>query len=195
MRLVRRNQEEGGYATSVDFCQMFAAEIDGLYQLALVLTVDPKTAEQAFVAGLEDSLNSNHVLKQCTHSWAKLMVIQHAIRLVQPRPTDSGLVAALMFSGQERKETRCSKNHFDLSSVLSLAPFERFVLVITVLERHSDHECALLLNCFALEVRQARANALGQLANSDRTHESAVPHADRFEKNLDLSARNQTVVR
>lgn len=45
------------------------------------------------------------------------------------------------------------------------ADFERFVFVLCVLERYREHECALLLGCSDSEVREARAQAIGQFAN------------------------------
>jgi DNA-directed RNA polymerase specialized sigma24 family protein len=174
MRPSRRNQEKGSYATGVDFRRIFATEMDGLYQLAYLLTVDPAKAEQAFVAGLDDSLKSNYVFKRWAYSWAKRVVIQNAIRLTLPRPTDSLLHTALTFSEEAKNETSDSKKHFDLKSVLSLAPFERFVFVLTALEHHSDHECALLLSCLVPQIRYARSKALEQLANSDRTGKSSA---------------------
>jgi DNA-directed RNA polymerase specialized sigma24 family protein len=48
--------------------------------------------------------------------------------------------------------------------VLGLADFERFVFVLCVLERYREHECALLLGCSASEVREARSQAIQELA-------------------------------
>jgi hypothetical protein len=39
------------------------------------------------------------------------------------------------------------------------------VIVQCVLERYREHECALLLNCSASEVREARAQAIEELAD------------------------------
>jgi len=47
-----------------------------------------------------------------------------------------------------------------------LQNFERFVFVLCVLERYRDHECALLLGCSASEVREARTQAIEELAQS-----------------------------
>ena len=62
--------------------------------------------------------------------------------------------------------------------MLALEPFERFVFVMSVLERYSDKECALLLGCLALDVRQARANGLEKLANSVRTTAESTRDSD-----------------
>jgi hypothetical protein len=163
-----RNKAEDRYATSDEFRRIFNAELDGLYQLAFVLAVDPETAEQAFVAGLEDSMKSKGVFKYWASAWAKRTVIKSAIRLVHPCPNVSDDHRTLTSSDHTRRPPMDRHYGFDLSSVLSLAPFERFVFVITVLERHSEHECALLLNCVDREVRQARATAFERLANASR---------------------------
>jgi DNA-directed RNA polymerase specialized sigma24 family protein len=52
-----------------------------------------------------------------------------------------------------------------VGAVLGLADFERFVFVLCVLERYREHECALLLNCSASEVREARTQAIEELAD------------------------------
>jgi len=44
--------------------------------------------------------------------------------------------------------------------VTKLAPLERFVFVMSILERHSHSDCALLLGCSKNEVAQARTTAL-----------------------------------
>src|SRR6201987_6076060 len=105
MHRSEENQQKSRYTTRVDFGRVFAAEMDGLYQLAYLLTVDPEKAEQIFVAGLEDSLKSNCVFKRWASSWAKRIVIQNAIRLLQPRPTKSRRPLALDFTNQAKNET------------------------------------------------------------------------------------------
>jgi DNA-directed RNA polymerase specialized sigma24 family protein len=60
-----------------------------------------------------------------------------------------------------------------MNAVLRLADFERFVFVMSVLEHHSEHDCALLLGCSATEIREGRTRALKELADS--------PHLDRSE--------------
>jgi hypothetical protein len=38
--------------------------------------------------------------------------------------------------------------------------------VMTVLERYSDHECSLLLDCLVHDIREARSRALQQIGDS-----------------------------
>ena len=37
--------------------------------------------------------------------------------------------------------------HAEVSAILELAHLERFVFVMSVLERYSDHDCSILLGC------------------------------------------------
>ena len=58
--------------------------------------------------------------------------------------------------------------HFDTDAVSHLGDFERFVFVLCILERYREHECALLLGCSDSEVREARTQAMDELANFRR---------------------------
>ena len=52
-----------------------------------------------------------------------------------------------------------------LNAVTKLGPLERFVFVMSVLERYSDRDCALLLGCNPNKVSPARRKALRRLAD------------------------------
>jgi hypothetical protein len=54
-------------------------------------------------------------------------------------------------------------NLFD--AVVTLNAFERFVYVMSVLEKQSDDDCSTLLRCSRLDVIIARELALQRLAN------------------------------
>jgi hypothetical protein len=49
---------------------------------------------------------------------------------------------------------------------LELAPFERFVFVMLVLENYSEHECSVLLGCSRRDVIAARIRALQQTGSA-----------------------------
>src|SRR5580692_11136054 len=154
---MRRN----GYATCQDFLRVFDEDMQGLYQLSFLLTGDPEKGERCFVTGMEDCAKENRVFREWARVWAKRVIMQNAIRELQPRPSHSGSFA--------QNPTACShKNgpigHFDVDAVLGLADFERFVFVMCVLERYREHECALLLGCSASEVCEARTQAIQELA-------------------------------
>ena len=79
-------KDVNAYATAADFCAIFKAHSDDLYQLAFLLTADHEKAEQCFVAGLEDSVTENHVFKDWAHAWAKRATLRNAVRELRPRP-------------------------------------------------------------------------------------------------------------
>jgi len=152
------------YATSGDFCRIFNEDMNSLYGLSLVLTADPEKAEQCFVSGLDDCAAANQVFQEWARSWARRAIIKNAIRLIAPESPDASAVsiatAAKDFSGHVGMEL-----HAQISSILSLQPFERFALVMSVLEGYSDRECTLLLGCTRASLIGARSSALQQIAH------------------------------
>ena len=166
------------YATSANFCRIFEEDMNGLYLLSFLLTADREKAEQCFVSGLEDSVDASPVFKEWAHSWARRAIIQNAVRLVKPRPTDgnarsSSALRSEMIGAAERPE---------IAAVLSLGAFERFVYVMSVLERYSDQDCSVLLGCSRRDVVAARARAFRQIgATMALHHHNQLPDA-RTEK-------------
>jgi DNA-directed RNA polymerase specialized sigma24 family protein len=148
------------YATSEDFRRLFADNLDSLYQLAFLLTRDHDTAEQCFVTGVEDSVHGNNVFKEWAHSWAKRTIVQLAIRVLQPKPFDPDSVEDTPAHGDLKG---VPDRHDVIGRLLSLGDFDRFVFVMSMLERYSEHECALLLGCTPPDVREARTRALQQI--------------------------------
>jgi DNA-directed RNA polymerase specialized sigma24 family protein len=159
-------EEENQYATVEDLCTVFTENLSGLYQLSFVLTGNNELAERCFVAGFEASIRANQVFKEWAHAWAKRSIAQNAVRALQPRPKhDDSFSPAVAFP----KDTRLPENraaHFDLSTVLALEDFDRFVFVLTVLDQYIDRDCALLLQCSVSQIREARTRALEQLTQS-----------------------------
>jgi hypothetical protein len=165
--LTRRNVPNP-YATCDDFIKVFHEDMNGLYQLSFLLTGDHEKAEKCFVAGIEDCVKENRVFQERARSWAKRIVVEHAIRELKPRPSlPSSSPSATVFSHSEQSSGG-SGGQFDLETVLGLGDFERFVFVMSVLERYSHHECALLLGCSVLEIQQGRLRALEELTSSDQ---------------------------
>ena len=147
------------YATQDEFCRTFAEEENPLYLLALLLTADASKAEQCFVAGLEDSIQGSRVFKEWVRSWSRRMIIKNAIQLISPAPgqvngtphvSDSGAVTLDLGS--------------ELTAVLQLAPLERFVFVMSVLEGYSIQDCSILLNCTRQYIEIAQAGSLQHVA-------------------------------
>jgi hypothetical protein len=146
------------YASGADFCRIFAEDMNNLYLLSLLLTADEEKAEQCFVAGLDDCANGNQVFQEWAHSWARRAIIKNAVRLLEPQPRETGshVSGATKLSIDESR----SMLRAEMSAVLELPAFERFVLVMSVLEGYSDRECALLLGCTRDSVIAGRIRAL-----------------------------------
>ena len=151
------------YATCQDFLRIFDDDMRCLYQLSHLLTGDHRKAERCFVAGMGDCAKENRVFSEWAHTWAKRVIVQNAIREILPRPRHPGSSARLptSFSYKDSPIER-----FEVVAVLGLADFERFVFVLCVLERYREYDCALLLNCSASEVREARTQALQALVKA-----------------------------
>jgi hypothetical protein len=161
---VRRN-EPNPYANRADFIKVFQEDRNGLYQLSFLLTGDHEKAEKCLVAGIEGCVRENRVFREWARSWAKRIIVENAIRELKPRPSLPGSSPSKsVFSHSEHSSG--SDGHFDLETILRLGDFERFVFVMSVLENYSHHECALLLGCSVLEIRQGRLHALEELASS-----------------------------
>jgi DNA-directed RNA polymerase specialized sigma24 family protein len=85
---------------------------------------------------------------------------------LKPRPKRSNSpLSATVFSDAD-KLSRGRGGHFEIDIILGLEDFERFVFIMSVLERYSDHDCALLLGCSLQQFRQARTRAFRHIENS-----------------------------
>jgi hypothetical protein len=154
---------EKRYATHEEFLKIFDKDMNGLYQLSLLLTGDYQKGERCFVVGLDDYAKENRVFSEWARAWAKRVIVKNAIRELDPRRKDSSSCSIpTVFS--HNRQSKGPIGHFDVDSVLGLADFERFVFVLCVLERYREHECALLLGSSASEVREARTQAIEELA-------------------------------
>jgi hypothetical protein len=171
-----RKDNANRYATGDDFCRVFSEELDSLYQLSFLAIGDHDKAERCVLAGLEDCCRANHVFWDWALSWAKRAIIRHAIRELRPHPhrdSSSWAELDLRYSG---KLPNFRGGYFKAEAVLALEDFERFVFVISVLERYSDRDCAVLLGCSLLEVREARTQASLHIAG--QTVSRAANHAN-----------------
>lgn len=162
MREEKHTTRGGEYATSDDFRRMFDENMNSLYLLAFLLTADHGKAEQCFVSGLEDAVEGNPVFKEWARSWTRRVIIQNAVRLINPRPNNG--------SGRSRSPsldsgymTLPAERHVEVFAVIGLEPFDRIVYVMSVLEHYSDHECSLLLGCARRDVLPARIRALEEI--------------------------------
>jgi DNA-directed RNA polymerase specialized sigma24 family protein len=153
------------YASSVDFDRIFDEEKDSLYRLSFLLTADHEKAQQCFVSGVEDSVKGNPVFKEWARSWARRTIIQSAVRVTNPRPMEEH--NRVIFNGNPRSE---AIEQGEIRAVLELAPFERFLFVMLVLEHYSEYECSLLLGCSRRDVIAAQNRAQQQLRSAAELH-------------------------
>jgi hypothetical protein len=161
------------YASSGDFCQVFNEDMSSLYLLSFLLTADREKAEQCFVSGLQDAVDGNPVFKEWARSWARRVIIVNAVRAVDPQPIEeNGRPSSATDSGNGKKSP---VEQAEIASVLALEPFERFVYVMTVLERYSDQDCSLLLGCARRDVVAARARAFDQTGSAMASHSPQLP--------------------
>jgi hypothetical protein len=152
------------YASSTDFRQIFDEDMKGLYLLSFLLTADHEKARQCFVSGLADAVNGNPVFKGWARSWARRVIIQNAVKVIKPRPVEeSGRLGSASVSSSEKALP--AGQQVEIAAVLELEPFERFVYVMTVLERYSDQDCSLLLGCAWRDVIATRSRALQQIGS------------------------------
>jgi DNA-directed RNA polymerase specialized sigma24 family protein len=149
------------YATRDDFCNVLEHDMKPLYLLAFLLTGNHGQAEQCFASTVESAFEEKAVFKEWAQSWVKRSLIKNAIRMVFAQ-----------FPGREkhdpwsaRQDQRSPKAKFD--AVTKLAPLERFVFVMSILERYSTRDCSLLLSCGFKEVARAQTRAVRQLSARD----------------------------
>src|SRR5260370_36892795 len=89
-----------------------------------------------------------------------------------PRPSRySGSFGALNGQADGKRENPQDQNPA-IASVLALEDFDRFVFVMSVLERYTEKECSVLLGCSRQDVREARMRALRQIAEDMKHDES-----------------------
>ena len=149
------------HTSSEDFCRLFTEKMNSLYWLAFLLTADHEKAEQCFVAGLEDCVQAKWIFQSCAYAWAQSAIVRNAIHTLQPRPSATNAAPAPI----HRSELHVAGDS-EFRRLLALEDYERFVFVMSVLERYSDHECALLLDCPAHNIPEARSRAFQQIADS-----------------------------
>jgi|SRR5580700_8870060 hypothetical protein len=163
------------YASSADFRRVFDQDMNSLYLLSFLLTADREKAERCFVSGLEDAVEGNPVFKEWARSWARRVIIVNAVRAINPRPMEEngGSSSAPVSSNGKTPPVEQA----EIAAVLALEPFERFVYVVTVLERYSDQDCSLLLGCARRDVVAARTRAFEQIGSAKASHPTQLPPA------------------
>lgn len=150
------------YATHSDFCAIFRNQLDRLYSLALILAGDELIAENCFLAAFDSCAEESRVFRESALSWSRRSVIKNAIKFVLPAACNSA-----------RQCLVAKRSSLDLDEDASfkclqdLPPFDRFVFVMSVLERYSDRECALLLGSSYGDILPARIRAFQQISTRE----------------------------
>jgi DNA-directed RNA polymerase specialized sigma24 family protein len=163
-----REEEANLYTSGEDFHTIFTEDLKELYQLSFLLTRDPAKAERCLVGGLEGCATGNPVFRQWARSWAKRSIVQNAIRELRPRPSQfNSLLSGAILPDVDQPPSGTG-GHFEMDAVLRLEDFERFVFIMSVQEHYSEHDCSLLLDCSAREIREAHTRALKEPMNSSQ---------------------------
>jgi DNA-directed RNA polymerase specialized sigma24 family protein len=150
------------YAKITDFCAVLEREIKPFYLFAFLLTANHKEAEQCFSSALEKDCKENSVFKGRIESWIKRSILKKAIAMAFSRSANTEEPRDHWFDGKEQLRANSM-----VIAVTSLAGLERFVFVMSVLEKYSLRDCSLLLKCTLATVEQSRVDALCKLAQSN----------------------------
>jgi hypothetical protein len=108
-----------------------------MYVLSFLLTADFTKAEECFVSGLEDCVEGTYVFRDRARSWARRTIIQNAIRMLAPRNNYSAVTEAPS-DPISCHLGRTPEAGYVIGSILCLKDFERFVFVVSVLEKYTD---------------------------------------------------------
>lgn len=162
-RTKRINSEKAiRYATAASFNEIFNEEMHSLLLLSILLTADPEKAEQCFVGALEECLHGIDVFMEWARLWARRAIIKRAIKLVNPVPEQP---KRQPLTGIQWHSTSVHDNL--IGAIFTLGAFERFVFVVSLLERQSDEDCSALLSCGQRDIQLARVQALKSLPDTN----------------------------
>jgi hypothetical protein len=162
-RTQRINSERAvRYATAASFMEIYNEEMHSLLLLSILLTADPEKAEQCFIGALEECLHGIDVFMEWARLWARRAIIKRAVELVRPVPEQT---KPHSLTSIQWHSTPANDNV--IRSIFTLGTFERFVFVVSLLERQSDEDCSSLLRCSRRDIQLARVQALKSLPEAD----------------------------
>ncbi|HLY98355.1 MAG TPA: hypothetical protein VKT33_04745 [Candidatus Angelobacter sp.] len=148
----------GDYKNCNGICEMSANDMKQLYLLAFLLTANHQKAEQCFLRAFEEFPNNPTTFGEMFQAWMRRTLIQGAVHNVFPQ---------LRHGDQKRDRWWVEHGDADIAlinPVTKLAPLERFVFVMSVLEGYSMQECSVMLECTLPMVAAAKTCALAELA-------------------------------
>ena len=175
----------GRYMTCDEFGNLLAEKMKEFYQLAFLLTADTRLAERCFIATLEDCMSASGVFHEWAHTWTRRAIIKNAVQVLMNDTRHEPNSRADRNIGGQTPNTGESV-HPEFETVLSLPAFDRFVFVLSVLDKYADGEVASLLGRSIKEVHEARIRALRQIVSP--MLESGVAATDRCSNGALLEA-------
>jgi len=146
------------YATIGDFRELFIRGSRGFYLLSILLTADHEKAVRCLIASLDECINGNSAFREWAHSRARRTIVRNAVRMFTFNFGPSGPEPSAAPSATSLQDSI-------LARVLALEDFERFVFVLSILEKYSDQNCAVLLNVSPQRIRVTRNSALKHVAH------------------------------
>lgn len=161
----KRESDGGRYASKEEFVRLFESERRALQRLALLLTANSEASERCLVLALRECIANSSVSKDWALTWARRVVIRNAINLIAS-PGEQPFTE--LNGNAERGEDVFSEDGSpspmpNPQPILALPDLDRFVFVICILERHSIHDCALLLGRSLRDINEARQRATDQM--------------------------------
>jgi hypothetical protein len=117
------------------------------------------------------------VFRDWARSWARRTIVQNAIRILTPRK-DHSAVADVLCGPVSCSFAQTPEAGYAIGSILRLKDFERFVFVMSVLEKYSDQACAVLLGCSRQDIGETRMKALVDVAEAEGLRTVAGPGFD-----------------
>ncbi|MGB8733460.1 MAG: hypothetical protein WCC99_19575, partial [Candidatus Sulfotelmatobacter sp.] len=97
--------------------------------------------------------------KDWTRYWIKRSLVKNAVNIVSPMSGKNSERRDLWSQGQHE-----GSRSDEINNVTQFPPLERFVFVLSILERYSHWECSVLLACSAKKVAQLQTQALRRLS-------------------------------
>jgi len=137
-------------------------EMQSLYLLSFLLTTDHDKAKQCLVSAIGECAEWIGVFMDCARLWTRRAVLKRASQLIMPAPEHADSESRISL-----KKRATWVNNIPFAPILLLDTFERFVVVMSIVEGQSDEECAILLRCSRRDVMMARVLALQRQSSTD----------------------------
>ena len=155
------DEQSPPYATGEEVCGIFQRDMHHLYALSFLLTANHVLAEKCFVQSLDDLPEGDPVFGEGAQSRVSWTIARNAIQISRPRPGDN-------LKERPYADDTGLDHPAEFAAVVGLPGFERFVFVLSLLERYTDQESSHLLNCSVDDVVKARAKALQSIVQYDK---------------------------